>query len=126
MEDGTRLRNQGYILIRDIIWGIITHLCLIGPSGSVLSTSNLTNVFAYPNPCRIYKGDRQITFKKLTGQANIKLFNIAGELVKEIEHTNGTDAEVWTNPGEIASGVYIYLITNDRGQKAIGKLGIIK
>ncbi|MFH1562225.1 MAG: T9SS type A sorting domain-containing protein [Nitrospirota bacterium] len=86
----------------------------------------LNNVFIWPNPCRIYKGDRQITFGKLTGQANIKLFNIAGELVKEIEHTNGTDGEVWTNPGEVASGVYIYLITNDKGQKVIGKLGIIK
>jgi hypothetical protein len=120
------VENSGVYPDKDIIWGNITHLTLLGIGGKSLSAPNLTNVFVYPNPCRIYEGDRQITFKKLTGQANIKIFNIAGELVKEIEHTNGTDEETWTDPGSIASGIYIYLITNNQGQKAIGKLGIIK
>ncbi|MFH1562645.1 MAG: PEGA domain-containing protein, partial [Nitrospirota bacterium] len=119
------IEDSGVYPARDYIWGNITHLTLLGISGKLLFAPNLTNVFAYPNPCRVYKGNK-ITFKKLTAQANIKIFNIVGELVKEIEHTNGTDAEVWTNPGEVASGVYIYLITNDMGQKIIGKLGIIK
>ncbi|MBI4777980.1 T9SS type A sorting domain-containing protein, partial [Candidatus Desantisbacteria bacterium] len=75
-----------------------------------------------PNPCL----GQQIHFKGLTPHATIKIFNIAGELVKEIEHNNGTDEEVWINPGEVASGMYIYLIMNDKEQKITGRLGIIK
>ncbi|MFH1859918.1 MAG: T9SS type A sorting domain-containing protein, partial [bacterium] len=120
------IEDSGVYLGRDIVWGRITHLTLFGISGMNLFAPNLTDVFAYPNPCRIYEGNRQITFKKLTAQANIKIFNIVGELIKEIEHTDGKDEEVWTIPAEIASGMYIYLITNDKEQKDTGKFGIIK
>jgi len=83
------------------------------------------NVIAYPNPCQVYLG-QQVHFKGLTPHATIKIFNIAGELVKEIEHNKDTDEEVWTNPGEVASGMYIYLIMNDKEQKATGRIGIVK
>ncbi|MEW6606472.1 MAG: T9SS type A sorting domain-containing protein [bacterium] len=112
----------------NIVYGTITHLSFVAPAGKskiTAATSDLTQVFVYPNPCYASRG-QQLHFKRLTAQCTIKIFNIVGELVKEIEHNNGTDEEVWTNPGSIASGIYIYLITNNQGQKAIGKLGIIK
>ncbi len=108
----------------NIVYGTITHLSYIAPAGKGCA-DNLIEVFVYPNPCRVYLG-QQLHFKRLTSQCTIKIFNIAGELVKEIDHTNGTDEEVWTNPNEVASGVYLYLITNNHSQKAVGKLGIIK
>lgn len=113
------------MVAENIVWAYIPHFSEFILAGPVFSP-DLIKVFAYPNPCRIYGGNRQITFKGLTTQANIKIFNIVGELVKEIEHTNGTDEEVWIDSGSVASGIYIYLITNDKGEKAIGKLGIIK
>ncbi|MEW6620414.1 MAG: right-handed parallel beta-helix repeat-containing protein [bacterium] len=111
----------------NIIYGTITHLSYIAPAGKskITAASDLTGVFVYPNPCYASRG-QQLHFKRLTAQCTIKVFNIVGELVKEIEHNNGTDEEGWTNPREVASGVYIYLIKNEQGQKAIGKLGIIK
>ncbi|MFH1961595.1 MAG: PEGA domain-containing protein, partial [bacterium] len=120
------IEDSGVYSDKNYVWGRITHLTLFGIRGIDLVSHNLTNVFAYPNPCHAYEGNRQITFKKLTAQANIKIFNMAGELVREIEHTNGTDEEVWTIPAEIASGVYIYLIADDKEQRITGKLGIIK
>ncbi|MEW6620220.1 MAG: right-handed parallel beta-helix repeat-containing protein [bacterium] len=111
----------------NIVYGTITHLSFVAPAGKskITAASDLTGVFVYPNPCYASRG-QQLHFKRLTAQCTIKVFNIVGELVKEIEHNNGTDEEVWTNPREVASGVYIYLIKNEQGQKAIGKLGIIK
>ncbi len=114
------------MVAENIAWAYIPHFSAFILAGPVFSSPDLIKVFAYPNPCRIHKGNEQITFKGLTTQANIKIFNIVGELIKEIEHTNGTDEEVWTDPCNVASGIYIYLITNDKGEKAIGKLGIIK
>ena len=60
----------------------------------------------------------------------MKVFNIAGELVAEIEKTDNTSNGVdWNNspsdgrrPDELASGVYIDLINN----KVSGKIAIIK
>ncbi|MEW6007718.1 MAG: hypothetical protein AB1595_06170 [bacterium] len=52
------------------------------------------------------------------------------ELVFDQEYTNTNGKVEWNlknkegNP--VASGVYIYLITNNKGDKAIGKLGIVK
>jgi len=110
---------------KNIAWAEVHHFSTFTLAGTPTIKNNLMEVIVYPNPCRVYLG-QQLHFTQLTAQCTIKIFNIAGELVKEIEHTNGTDEEVWTDPGKIASGVYLYLIMNDHDQKATGKFGIIK
>jgi len=82
---------------------------------------NLLDVLVCPNPCRLSK-DTFITFQNLTPQSTIRIFNIAGE---EIERLPENEYK-WTPPHNLASGVYIYLITNNQNQKATGKIGIIK
>ncbi|MBI4777813.1 DUF11 domain-containing protein [Candidatus Desantisbacteria bacterium] len=88
----------------------------------------LNEVIVYPNPCIIDKHGYQIRFTNLTQNATIKIFNIAGELVKEI-HSN-TPLEIWkvdNDDGErVASGIYIYLITDTANNKKVGKLAVIK
>ncbi len=96
----------------------------------------LEKVIAYPNP---YIAGEQtiITFghpydagMQLTPQATIKIYNIAGELVATLEETNGDGILEWkavNDDGEaLASGVYIYLVTNPQNERYIGKLAIIR
>jgi hypothetical protein len=88
----------------------------------------LDEVIVYPNPCITDKYGYQIHFTNLTQNATIKIFNIAGELVKEIHSNN--PMEIWKidndDGGRIASGIYIYLITDHANNKKIGKLAVIK
>jgi hypothetical protein len=114
----------GLDLTNNIISGTFSHLSIIAPAGKSkqIAASNLNNVIAYPNPC---KGYDKITFKNLTNQCRIRIYNIAAERIYEKELTNTNGSAEWNCKG-IASGVYIYIITNDKGQKATGKIGIVK
>ena len=86
------------------------------------------------NPYTNGRGPRELHFTHLPSQCTIKIFNIRGQLVKEIEHNHGNDiangTEVWNmlskDEMEIAYGVYIYHVdAGDVGEK-IGKFAIIK
>jgi len=110
--------------VNNIVYGTITHLTLIAPLGFAPSF-NLNSVIVYPNPYKPHLGHTSITFAGLTGKADIRIFNIAGEEVAKFEETDADGIYRWQNP-KLASGVYIYLITNNQKQKAIGKIGIVK
>ncbi|HAM38178.1 MAG TPA: hypothetical protein DCP53_02095, partial [Elusimicrobia bacterium] len=100
---------------------------------------DLKNTTVYPNP---YKpedaryGDTSlgmgIVFSGLTANAKIKIFNIAGELINELEETNGNGNCLWDTKNKegnkVASGVYLYYIINpeDNSQKSKGKFAIIR
>lgn len=89
---------------------------------------DLSNIIVYPNPFKPHLGHNEIYFKGLTTKTTIKIYNIAGELVRKIENVDGeTTWDARNNSGnKVASGVYIYLITNDKGNKRTGKLAVIK
>ena len=99
-----------------------------------IAAVNLSDVYVYPNPYKPnspgrFQADR-ITFKKLTGEATIRVYTITGELAATLNKTDSFDDYEWdaTNDAgqKLASGVYIYLITNPAGEKAKGKFAIIK
>jgi hypothetical protein len=81
----------------------------------------------YPNPCR--PGQSEITFAGLPDDrmVNIRIFNIAGELIRQ-ESVHGTSWK-WniTNENEepVAGGIYIYVVTGD-GYERVGKVGLIR
>jgi len=84
----------------------------------------------YPNPF-IFRKSNFITFgglneSRLTKEVTIKIFTLAGELVHQIDQTNCNGQIEWTPPHNLASGIYIYLITNPIGERVKGKLGIMK
>ncbi len=95
-------------------------------------TYPLDQVFVYPNP--VQPPTQQMHFSKLDGRSGvIQIFNIVGELVKTIPFSNVSANETvpWNVTNEdnrtVASGIYIYLITNTTtGEKKTGKLGVIK
>jgi len=100
-------------------------------------SSNLEAAFVYPNPIKPNSPGssyyaQSLTFKALTPQAVIKIYNIAGELVATLNKTdNSVDFYAWdmrNDTGQkLASGVYIFFTTNpDNGKTKKGKFAIIK
>ncbi|MBN1384593.1 MAG: T9SS type A sorting domain-containing protein [Elusimicrobia bacterium] len=99
------------------------------------SLSNLNSVIVYPNPYRPGSGgafDRTggIVFKNITQGAEIKIFNIAGEKVFSSGSIGSNNLYEWKavndSGSKVASGVYIYVITDPQGQIQKGKLAIIR
>lgn len=92
--------------------------------------NNLTKAHCYPNPYKPSKGHTKITFSRLTTNTKLKIFNIAGELVYQDEQDTPQGELPWdvvNDSGEkLASGVYVYLITDNDGHKAKGKFAVIK
>ena len=76
------------------------------------------------------QGDR-LAFFDIPGQCTIQIFTELGELIYEIEHTNGTGDEYWnsiTSSNQvIVSGIYIAVVTNlNTGEKKIQKFAVIR
>lgn len=91
---------------------------------------DLADVKVYPNPYKPSKTHHDfIIFENLTDDVKIRVFNIAGELVceEELDYGGIYKWDGTNNDGDkLASGIYIYIITNDEGDMAKGKLSIIK
>ncbi|MFH1898332.1 MAG: fibronectin type III domain-containing protein [Candidatus Desantisbacteria bacterium] len=107
---------------------VVTHFSyyiLMGPE----FPPTLEKAIAYPNPYNAAKHAAiRIKFDKLTENSTIKIFNIAGELVREIRVNS--PQESWdacnSEDEKVASGIYLYLITDPAGNKKVGKLGVIR
>jgi hypothetical protein len=107
---------------KNIIYGTLTHLTWVVPLGLVTFAPDNNHVKVYPNPC---KKSNTINFANMSNGAIIKIYNIAGELVKEIPVTKSP--QEWNiSEGKIASGVYVYVVTGGGGGKSVGKIGIVK
>lgn len=130
-DNGTGWQPIPYSLntVQNIIFGTFSHLSIIAPAGGGKQKAlpDLINVIAYPNPC---KGGNKINFANLTDQCWIRIYSIVGELIFEQEFTNTGGKADWylkNRAGEkVASGIYIYVITNNQNQKATGKIGVIR
>jgi hypothetical protein len=124
---------------KNIISGTFSHLSIIAPAGEEIPEvfqSDLKNLSVYPNPFvpndndpNNGSPDSKITFSGLTDNVKIRIFNLAGRLVREEELSNQASWQ-WDaknqNGKEVASGIYIYVITNNKGEKATGKIAIVK
>ncbi len=69
-----------------------------------------------------------MTFDHLAANTDIKIFTISGREVRRVSTTS--DSATWdlkNDSGDhVASGVYLYLVTNNLGQQAHGKLAVIR
>ncbi|MDI6734953.1 MAG: T9SS type A sorting domain-containing protein [bacterium] len=90
-----------------------------------LAGQKLSNrIYAYPNPF-IKSIHRDIRFRDIPLGGIIKIYTIAGEKVVELREDNG-DYEVIFDARDLASGIYIYVVTTPQGHKEIGKIGVIR
>jgi len=94
-----------------------------------VGTTDLSDAYAYPVPFIPSRGDSGITFTNISPLCTIKIYTLNGELVRTIEHTSGETSHSWdvTNDrgDRLGSGVYLYLIKNNKNKKK-GKLIIIR
>ena len=71
-------------------------------------------------------------FKNVPAQSQLQIFTLSGDLVREINNTNGAVGTLsWdTNNGageSVASGVYIFKATDlSSGQQSFGRLAVIR
>ncbi|MEK7814052.1 MAG: T9SS type A sorting domain-containing protein [Candidatus Desantisbacteria bacterium] len=91
--------------------------------------SDLTGVVVYPNPFKLNRGDTEVRFERLTKNVTIRIYNIAGELVRREENITNSffNWDLTNGYGEkVSSGVYIYVITDDEKRIKKGKIAIIR
>ncbi|MCB4757644.1 MAG: T9SS type A sorting domain-containing protein [Elusimicrobia bacterium] len=89
------------------------------------AADDLSSLKVYPNPVRCYAGESAITFENLTNQTRIQIYTIRGRMLfeKEIESGSLFRWDVKNQYGHnVASGIYVYLVTNRAGGKQSGKL----
>jgi hypothetical protein len=93
----------------------------------------VANSWEPENPYSTGRGPRELHFNHLPEKCTIRIFNIRGQLVRELEHdtpslTDGT--EVWDMQTrdnlDIAYGVYIYHIDAGELGEIVGKFAVIK
>jgi hypothetical protein len=104
---------------------------------TALAKQDVSKINVFPNPyygvnsLETTKYARFVTFSHLPSTATIHIFNLAGVMVKTIQHTNGTQFQTWdlTNDSNlpVASGLYIaYIDMPGIGATRILKLAIIQ
>ncbi|MEW6041408.1 MAG: gliding motility-associated C-terminal domain-containing protein, partial [Elusimicrobiota bacterium] len=141
---------QRWVILPSVVYpdsnkvtGRIKHLSIFRIL-QLFAAANLSSVIVYPNPYKpgatgINKQFSDpllgtgIIFSGLTSKANIKIYNIAAELVYETDETDGNGINLWNTENKdgdkVASGLYIYYITNpdDTKMKPVkGKFTIVR
>lgn len=105
---------------------------------AAVSEADLSKITTVPNPyvvsSRFETGafglEKIVQFHFLPPKCTIRIYNIAGDLIQTIDHTDGTSLENWNlqsyNNQEVAFGVYFFHIDAPGIGKHIGKLAVIK
>lgn len=102
-----------------------------GPSATAhitLVSANLSNVRVYPNPWKknVNEGTN-ITFGNLPEGSTIKIFTVSGHLLREFKAASGQQTWDLRNDlgDKVASGIYVYFVTDNQNHKTRGKIAIV-
>ncbi|TFG97056.1 MAG: hypothetical protein E4H13_11450 [Calditrichales bacterium] len=106
---------------------------------NIIPVDKMSDVFVAPNPFYItsgYKSDEPgmenaIGFYGLPSRCTIRIYSYSGQLIETIEHkkedyANTSWKGITRNGQEIASGIYLYVITTPDGDKKTGKFIVVK
>ncbi len=108
-----------------------TNLVEIQQIPAEAQVKDFTQLRVYPNPVRPNVSDKgAVTFDKVPIGTRIQLFTPKGELLENLNVTesDGNSKKWWLtngNIGDIATGVYIYILEFET-QKKVGKIAVIK
>jgi len=98
---------------------------------SQTDAGDLEKIKVVPNPyfATSVFNDR-IMFTHLPNKCDIKIFNVAGDIIRSLYHNDGSSIEYWdlkNDEGlEVAFGLYVYIVKTGNGEKHIGKFSIIR
>lgn len=92
---------------------------------------DLQTAHAYPTPFMPSKGHDRITFTGLPSKVTIQVYTLTGRKAKSLEKNDSTDSLIWSpvsnDQGQpLASGVYLFTVTQPGFSKKQGKLMIIR
>ncbi|MEW6618421.1 MAG: Ig-like domain-containing protein [bacterium] len=99
------------------------------PAPQLPADKLISQTEVFPNP---FKPNHSfIYFRNFAGAITIRIFNIVGELMKTIEIPADVHQpypwDVKDDDGkDLATGIYIYVITNSVGDKVTGKVSVIR
>lgn len=104
-----------------------------GGTGFTAASTSLSDAHPFPNPYKPNSGlghTTGITFVGLTPGARVQVFTPAGDAVYDKKMDAAASSLQWdavNDDGHIlASGVYLYRISDDAGNKKTGKLAIVR
>ncbi|MBS1516322.1 MAG: S8 family serine peptidase [Bacteroidetes bacterium] len=100
-----------------------------GSFGLIFNKEDLSEVYVYPNPWASNLGQDFVTFANLTVSANIKIYDLNGNFVSEVNETDGNGGAEWDlrdkAGNKISSGIYIFRASgkNSSGAEVEEKIG---
>ena len=85
---------------------------------------DVTEVLAFPNPFEIHSSSDYLSFD-FAHPGSVRVFNIAGELVRDLDvNQRWYGRNDHGNP--VASGVYLWVLTDQTGQVGRGKILLVR
>lgn len=100
------------------------------------ATSNVERVVVVPNPYRGRErwdqpGEHRIQFQNVPANVRVRIYTIAGDLVRELEKTDPLSGNLdWdmknANRQDVASGIYMYHVLSAEGFEAKGHFVIVR
>ena len=136
-DDGTQnWDHPGERLESGKYWNMMQRNQPVHPYLSKTPVKTLDNIKVVPNPYHDlsvmynYPGEpNKLMFINLPPQCTIKIYTMSGDLVKTLDHTDGTSEEAWNQVTEfnqlIYTGVYLYIVESDMGAK-VGKFVVVR
>jgi len=112
-----------------VLFGLCSGLAVFASAAVEEAVSPVvTSVRVYPDPWRAdLHSNLLITFDHMALHSTIKIFTVAGRLVRTLDADSGS--ATWDRKNDsgdrVASGVYLYLLTDGQGNETKGKLAII-
>jgi hypothetical protein len=102
---------------------------------NVLANADLQEIKVVPNPFIAAneitrgRGRQRVLFTNLPPQATIRIYTISGNLVRILEHGNGSGTTEWDVRTRfdllVASGNYYYHVTTPDGRTHLGRFAVI-
>ena len=102
---------------------------------NVLANADLQEIKVVPNPFIAAneitrgRGRQRILFTNLPPQATIRIYTISGNLVRILEHGDGSGTTEWDVRTRfdllVASGNYYYHVTTPDGRTHLGRFAVI-
>ncbi len=108
--------------------------------GTPLNVKVVPNPYLVRNEWERHRDFRKIKFINLPRQCKIYIYNLAGDLVRMISHTD-TRADIGSVPGQfggdedwdllnsakqrVAPGIYLFYVESEDGRSQVGKFVLI-
>ncbi|MCD6399822.1 VCBS repeat-containing protein, partial [candidate division WOR-3 bacterium] len=98
---------------------------------SKVTSAGFSNLIIYPQPFKPKEAKNgELKFINLPGSVTLKIYSITGQLIYKEEYENTKGGIVWEGVNSagkrVATGIYLYLIEDSKGNKKTGRISLIR